>query len=172
MPLSNKTIKEEVISPLLFLIKKLLKMLRIRPKSDFIHTATWESLYVLGEHWQSDIQFYKDELRFLDDLIGKYFIWMTKDENIASVKKMSIELHELREQINEVDGRLATHMHQLSEMMEDVMSKKGEGFRIEQEKLEDDLEDFAKEFRTLKKAIFTITEHVIESEKFQHLLTT
>lgn len=146
--------------------------MRLRPKSDYLHTASWESLYVLGEHWKSDIQFYKDELRFLTDLIAKYFIWMTREENIADVKKLSADLIHLTDEYKSLGERVDHNLHQLSLLMENAFSQDEQQFRNEHEKLEDDLEEDIKKFRVLKKEIFEFTEHVIDSERIQHLLTT
>ena len=66
--------------------------LRLRPKSDYLHTAAFEELYVLGEHWQSVMEFYHLELDFLKKLIDKYFIWLLKDEHIAKVQVIVNEI--------------------------------------------------------------------------------
>ena len=47
----------------------------------------WQEMYVLSEHWRSDLEFYKDDLLFLHHLVDKYFIWITKSENLELVKK-------------------------------------------------------------------------------------
>lgn len=52
--------------------------LGIRPKGDFSWTAEYQQLYILSEHWLSELQFYKDELKFLNHLIDKYFIKIAK----------------------------------------------------------------------------------------------
>ena len=53
---------------------------------DFLKDGPWDELYVLTEHWRSDFQFYKDDLRFLHHLIDKYFMWITKPENFDLVE--------------------------------------------------------------------------------------
>ena len=49
-----------------------MKDFRIRPKDNYINEASWEQLYVLTEHWKSDLVFYHKDLRFLHLLIDKY----------------------------------------------------------------------------------------------------
>jgi uncharacterized protein (DUF3820 family) len=49
--------------------------LSLRPKGDFSYTAEYQQLYILAEHWKSDLEFYKDDLRFLHHLIDEYFVW-------------------------------------------------------------------------------------------------
>ena len=59
-----------------------MKNFRIRPKDNYINEASWEQLYVLTEHWKSDLVFYHKDLRFLHLLIDKYFMWISNKENI------------------------------------------------------------------------------------------
>ena len=40
-----------------------------------------KELYILTKHWKSDLEFYKDDLRFLHNLVDKYLIWITKKES-------------------------------------------------------------------------------------------
>lgn len=40
----------------------------LRPKGDFTWSAEYQQLYILTEHWESDLQFYKDDLQFLHHL--------------------------------------------------------------------------------------------------------
>ena len=59
---------------------------RNRPKGNYIHKADWQQLYRLTEHWKSDLQFYNDDLIFLHHLIEKYFMWISRKENIDMVR--------------------------------------------------------------------------------------
>ncbi|MFK5973327.1 MAG: hypothetical protein QM485_08600 [Flavobacteriaceae bacterium] len=58
---------------------------RKRPKDNFIQETNCQELYVLTNHWKSDLLFYKDDLIFLHHLIDKYFIWITKKDNLTKV---------------------------------------------------------------------------------------
>ena len=145
--------------------------MRIRPKSDYLNTASWDSLYVLTEHWQKDVDFYKDELRFMSGLISKYFIWMTKDENISKVQKIVVSLKTIENQLKEMDDKLKKHLKSIGLLMENAFSHDEQEFRDEHVQLEEDLVEFMNDYKKLKRDVFTITEHVMESEKLQHLLT-
>ncbi len=59
---------------------------RMRPKDSYLQNSQWQELYVLTEHWKSDLLFYKDDLKFLHHLLDKYFIWITKTENLKAVQ--------------------------------------------------------------------------------------
>ena len=61
-----------------------------------IEEVKWQELYVLTDHWKSDLAFYKDDLRFLHHLIDKYIIWITKDENLNMVQDIKKILFEIK----------------------------------------------------------------------------
>ncbi len=49
---------------------------RSRPKDRYIEEGDWQPLYVLTEHWKSDLSFYAEDLKFLAHLIDNYFMWI------------------------------------------------------------------------------------------------
>jgi hypothetical protein len=144
--------------------------LRIRPKSDFLHKASVEQLYILTEHWKSDIEFYGDESRFLHRLINKYFIWLIKDGNINNVQYLSNKLDKMIKQKKEIYKRINKHLRHFEEIIGNSFSHDENKFRDEHEILEDQISEFVKGFWKLKKEIFSVTEHVIEEEKIKHLI--
>lgn len=146
--------------------------MRIRPKSDYLKTASWDQLYVLTEHWKSNLDFYTDELRFLNKLVSKYFIWMTKEDNISNVQKMVVELKSLQKELEEVKTTVKKHMEHIGLFMENPFSHDEQKFRDEHVLLEDTIAEFVNSFKKAKREVFQITEHVIESEKLQHLLAS
>lgn len=145
--------------------------MRIRPKSDYLQTASWENIYVLSEHWQSDLYFFRDEIRFLDTLFSKYFIWMTKEENISKIQNLVTQLEGLKKKNEELSNQLNTQFSHITLLMENAFSHDDQKFRDEHEKLEENITKFFKDFRALKKEVFEIMEHVLESEKLKHLST-
>ncbi|WP_282068995.1 hypothetical protein [Olleya namhaensis] len=138
---------------------------RNRPKNNFIHEATWEQLYVLTEHWKSDIEFYKQDLKFLHHLIDKYFLYLTKKENIDVILEVEVSLLEVEKQCSILLQRIDKHLHHLSALVEDPFTYVSDKFREEHEQLEDDLSQFLKDFRKNRKEVFSITEHMMGGEE-------
>jgi hypothetical protein len=66
--------------------------LRNKPKGNYINKVDWPKLYVLVEHWKSGLEFYTKDLKFLHHWIDKYFMWISKKENIDMLRKIEIEL--------------------------------------------------------------------------------
>jgi hypothetical protein len=139
---------------------------RYRPAGLYIFEAEWQDLYLLTEHWKSDILFYADDLKFLRHLIDKYFIWITKKENIDVVREAEVNLMEADKQCASLLNRIDIHSTHLAELIDDPFRYDSYLFRSEHGTLEDDLTNFRKIVRQNRKDILTITEQVIDSEKF------
>lgn len=146
--------------------------LRMRPKSDYMHTASLDELYVLTEHWKNELDFFKDEIHFLKDLIGKYFIMLTKQESIDKVQEDVGRLHNLTVRVDALEDKCKKHMDQIEQLQENPFSHDEQKFRNDHLLLEEELAKFVNDARDEKRVLFKVTEHVIEDEKLQHLLTT
>ena len=138
--------------------------------SRLLHRTAWEELYVLSQHWKSDLDFYKHEMKFLNKLIDKYFIWMTKDENIDKVRLIIVDLSKLAKQRALLAEALQKHLSHIARIMESAFTYDEQSFRDEHVELEEKIATLFKGFRKLKKEVFAITEHVMESERLKHLL--
>lgn len=144
--------------------------LRMQFKSDFFKQASWEQLYIITDHWKSDLCFYNDETNFLKHLIDKYSIWLTQSANISQVQRVSEKLRVCERFKNDLLDTIARHMKHIKDMIENPFVHNEQAFREEHAQLEEDVADYVKSHRGLKKEIFAITEEVVESEKLQHLL--
>ncbi|ELR71979.1 hypothetical protein C900_01974 [Fulvivirga imtechensis AK7] len=144
--------------------------MRIRPKSDYLKQAGWEELYVLSGHWKSDMDFYSDELNFLSNLLNRYSMWLTENDNIRRVEKVKLKLSVLQEFKNDLIHCVLKHMRHLKDLMENPFSYDEIIFRNEHAELEDDFADFIKAHRTLKREVFSLTSSIVESENINNLL--
>jgi hypothetical protein len=143
---------------------------RSRPNGTYIFEAEWQDLYVLTEHWKSDLLFYKDDLRFLDHLIDKYFIWLTKKENIDQVRAIEESLIATELNCSKLIKRIKTHIKHLAELIDNPFAYDSHKFRTEHQILEDDFTKFIKLFRKNRQEVFKITEHVIDTEELSNHL--
>lgn len=143
---------------------------RIRPKTDFIQETDWQALYALTNHWKSDLLFYKDDLKFLHHLIDKYFIWITQKDNLNEVKKVGADIEEDTRKCNTLLEKTDDHLSHLAQFIENPAAKNPENFRDEHQVLEDEIARFVKKVRENRKQLFSVTEHVLESEQLMHLM--
>lgn len=138
---------------------------RSRPKDQYIHEADWQQLYVLTEHWKSDLSFYEEDLKFLHHLIDKYFMWISKKEHIDMVREIEVNLLATDEQCGSMLNRVNKHLHHLAELMDNSFANDSNKFRKEHAQLEDDIATFVKTFRSNRKEIFTVTDYLMDTEK-------
>ncbi|WP_339840067.1 hypothetical protein [uncultured Maribacter sp.] len=142
-----------------------MSIIRNRPKGSYIHEADWQQLFILTEHWKSDLEFFKEDLEFLNHIISKYFIWISKKDNIDLVREIEVGLLELNKKCDAILKQVNKHLHHLAELIDNPFAYDSHTFRTEHEQLEDDIAMFVKDFRKNRKEVFTITEHVIDGEE-------
>lgn len=136
---------------------------------DFLKDGPWNELYVLTEHWRSDLQFYHDDLRFLHHLIDKYFMWIAKSENLDLVKELKKGLFNLNINCNDLIEKVKKHLIQLGYLVEDPNKGDAGIIKTEHEHLEEEIANFIKSFRKNRKKVFAITEYVIDSEELANI---
>ena len=135
-----------------------------------INEINWQELYILTDHWKSDLDFYKDDLRFLHHLIDKYIIWITKDDNLNLVKDIEKNLFEIKKKSLELMKELSTHQGNLGLMVENPVQSSNPQFLKDHEVLEEKVSNFVKLFRSNRKEVFKITEYIIDSEELPDIL--
>lgn len=143
---------------------------RPRPKSDYLQNAEWQELHVLTAHWQSDMNFFEDELRFIDILFEKYFTAMIDKDNIEKTKAVASNLADVKSKRDTLAQRIVKHLHHIEELMINPFAQDASAFRSEHAALEDDLASFAKSFREVKQQVFQLTERIARTEKSKHLI--
>ena len=135
-----------------------------------IGEVNWQELYILTDHWKSDLNFYKDDLRFLHHLIDKYIIWITKDDNLNMVNDIKKNLFEIRKKSMDLMKEVTTHLRNLGLMVENPVQSSNPQFIEDHEALEDKISKFVKLFRSNRKEVFNITEYIIDSEELPNIL--
>ena len=144
--------------------------LGIRPKSDFMHTASWEQLHAITEHWQSDLEFYGDEIKFMQNLISKYFMLLVKEESSEHLQHLVSRMLTIDKNHGILKDQASRHLSLIAEVVKNSFSQDGQEFRSEHDDLEDKFTNFVKDFKALKKDVFSVTENILQTEKFKHLL--
>ena len=85
--------------------------LRIRPRSNYLHSANWRELYLLTKHWKSDIKFANYEINFFKGLVDKYFIWVKDKDQITQVQHLANILVHLTSELENIDKAITKHLN-------------------------------------------------------------
>ncbi len=133
-------------------------------------TNNWQTLYILTEHWQSDLIFFKDELRFFRSLIDKHFLSLIDEKNIDKTRLLVNALSNLENQRAALQRNVKEHLKHLGNLLENPFPYNAQHYRAEHTRLEVVVAEYFKNFRQTKKEIFAFVEQVMESEKAKHLL--
>jgi hypothetical protein len=130
----------------------------------------WEELYFVAKHWRSDLDFYKDELRFLHNLIAKYLIWITKKENLKRVGDIRQKEHHLTLRAEELYQKVSSHLEMAVNIVNGGEKAVKKEFFTTHAELEIEIADFVKSFRESRKEVFIVTEYVLDSEELRNIL--
>ena len=130
----------------------------------------WYEAYILVNHWKSDLGFYREDISFLQQLIEKYLIWITKKENLDRVADIRKKGHELAVAAETLHGKIADHLKLIVDVLEERKYISSGEFLDKHGELEKELSTFVKDFRHKRKEVFKVTEYVIDSEELQNVL--
>ncbi|NNC33376.1 MAG: hypothetical protein HKO09_00675 [Croceitalea sp.] len=136
---------------------------------DIQEDTKWRELYVLTEHWKSDLLFYKDDLRFLHHLLDKYVIWITKEENLELVKGLQKSLHELKLVVESLLEQIAEHQKNLGLLVTLANMYKEKEANQTHAQLEERFATFVKDFRENRKELFRLSDYIIDSEEMANI---
>jgi hypothetical protein len=132
----------------------------------------WYEAYILVNHWKSDLGFYREDITFLQQLIEKYLIWITKKENLERVADIRKKGHELAVAAETLHGKISDHLSLIVDILEERKYLSREEFLNLHGHLETELSEFVKDFRNKRKEVFKVTEYVMDSEELQNVFDT
>ena len=125
---------------------------------------------VIVKHWQSDVAFFQDEIYFLATLMDTYLKWLMIDENIGRTRVVASQVAKTGNECKLLDQQLRRHLEAISSAIKERSPEADKELMQEQERLESVFTKYVKEFREIKKEVFSLTERVMESEKNPLLL--
>ena len=125
---------------------------------------------VLVRHWQSDVAFFHDEVCFLNLLLDSYLKWLVIDESIVRTRVIAGQLGKIGKKLKSLTYRLESHFSAISRTVEQNSGEEPRLVLEEHGQLEDAMAAYVKDFRTVKKEVFSLTERVMDSERNPLLL--
>ncbi len=140
------------------------------PAENVVMQADWKQMYILTEHWLSDLKFHRDEIKFLHHLTNKYVLWLTRFEHVEMVRNVGGMLKQVQTECLELLKKTEAHLKHLTFLRENPFSHDSRDLLNEHGALEQALAGFAKHFRTAKKEAFKVMENLSDSpEVVEHL---
>lgn len=131
-----------------------------------------EQMYVRTEHWIQDYAFFEYEFKFLINLMDKYFVGAViadeeKNEQLKDVVGRLVRLDEGREHLQ---ISIKENLSYLTRLIQNKEVFDPEECRDRQSDLESDQTDFLRRYRVIKKEVFQLSEHLIQSARSRRLI--
>lgn len=119
-----------------------------------------EQLYNENKQHIGDLLFFEDEVRFLKSLLDQYFLLQLKDDYVNKIQMISSNLQQLQLVKDNITKDTLTHQGNLEVKFKDIVTHDIYFFRIEGERINEEMNDLNRSFRTIKKEIFHLSKHM------------
>lgn len=118
------------------------------------------------------LDFYKDEMIFLNKLINKYFYDYAEsfDNTILQIQSLAFQLIETQRRRTALNVKYLGHLHNCLDSIEEFMIEEYVSVHLEHAILSREFNEFEKSYQLMKKEIFSVAEQVMHLEHEQHLL--
>lgn len=143
-----------------------MEYLRSRPKGDFIDNGSLQELYILTEHWQSELLFYKDDLKFLRHLEDKYFSWTTAQVNLENIRRVGESILKDTRDCDDLLQSVKKHLSYLAQIIDNDENQDLKMFRSEHKELEEDIVQFIANTKNNRRQLFKVIEFDVTADKF------
>jgi hypothetical protein len=123
------------------------------------------SLYSLNKNWISDILFVEDELKFMREILDRFFATQIKDMYVNRVQLIRMQLISLGFMRKNVHQKIVRHQENIEHRINNTASKSDAFLALEDSRLADEMKDLQKALKKLKNEIFGIVGASLQVEK-------
>lgn len=124
-----------------------------------------QDLYISSKHWISDISFVGYEIRFFNNVIGKYFKPDNPESQGAQMHHCKMMLVQLQEEIITLKIKVTAYLNFLGPYIGDPEKKIDLNLIEKHSVLENEVKALFESLRLLKVDLFAFTENVIDEER-------
>lgn len=147
-------------------------MKTIHTKAKFTKWLSADDMHFASKTWLSELQFYKDEQIFLEDLITDYTLQLIDKSHFNESKAIVAQLTKIVDETKVLLSAVTKHEKSLSVMIDDVdqidLEKK---YKEEHRNLTELLGEFKNRYQIIKKRLFKLLQEVMKQDKQKRLLT-
>lgn len=137
----------------------------------YIEWKTPDEMHFSSVQWKSELNFIKDEHRFFEDMLKEYTMPIIESQLFSTVRELIKELEISRKELVHLEGRVNDHNKRLQRLIEDVDEpREGRIYRQEHKNILNDVIQFSREYKRLKKDIFEAVKKALKQQKQKRLL--
>lgn len=142
------------------------------PKFRYIDWKTPDEMHFSSLQWQSELNFYKDEQRFFEDMLKEYTMPIIESNLFSRIQDLITELSASEKELKQLQEQVNNHTNRLERLVENV-DEPGEGrtYRQEHKNILQLVNDFTKNYKQLKKDIFGAVTEALKHQKQKRLLS-
>ena len=124
-----------------------------------------QELYILSNHWISDINFIEDETRFLKNVVDKYLAPILKDDQLAKANDFNKNLLQLEANIPALKTEISDFLKFIKPMINESNQEIGINLLEKFTTLEAEMKTLFESVKQIKKSLFSFTEEIMKTEK-------
>ncbi|EAR01747.1 hypothetical protein [Maribacter sp. HTCC2170] len=121
--------------------------------------------YSKCEDLKTELMFYSKDLRFLQQLLDRYFDEMVQNENLDEMRESLMRFQDLCYNCDRLKKRVKDQQKRLIDLMKGEKSLSHEALLLEQSSIEKSKTSLMGDFKMVKKEILTIADHVLQVKK-------
>lgn len=125
----------------------------------------WHSYYFTAEQWLSDLEFYKNEIKFLRSTVNKYFYWLSDKKKIGTTVTIIKSLSDLENEHSQIVHLVKRHLAKTSDIIENPYIYNMIILKEEHSSIEKRVNGFLNKFQQLRRNEFKLVEDIVPREK-------
>ena len=123
------------------------------------------NLYSLNKNWISDILFVEDEIKFMREMLERFFEAQIKDIYVNRVQLVKMQLLSLGFVRKHIYQNIVRHQENIEQRISNIANKSDAFLALEDSRLADEMKDLYKAFKKIKKEIFGMVGATLRLEK-------
>lgn len=137
----------------------------------YIEWKTPDEMHFSSLQWKSELNFIKDEHRFFEDMLKEYTMPIIESQLFEVVRELIQQLDHSREKLSSLEQKVNDHSNRLQKLLEDIDEpREGRVYRDEHKQLLNEVMHFSRQYKRLKKDIFTAVTKALKQQKQKRLL--
>ncbi len=142
------------------------------PKFRYIEWKTPDEMHFSSLQWQSELNFYKDEHRFFEDMLKEYTMPIIESHLFSRIKELIEKLNDSQKSLKNLQQVVNDHSNRLQRLVENIDEpKEGRLYRQEHKKILQEINEYSRSYKQLKKEIFEVVSQALKQQKQKRLLT-
>ena len=137
----------------------------------YIEWISPEDMHAETVEWMSELNFLKDEQRFLNSLVKHYTSSLAERKIYEKSKEIVGSILDAENELKTLSRKIQVHENQLEILVDDVDQPLMEqAYKETHKALISEVHNYLKEYRQLKKRLFNLISSVLRKDKKSRLL--